>query len=96
MILYSNTAEAYEKADLMLAKIQKPTDVELEFNLAHQFSMVEINVPVRRYVTSDGYKYTAPVGMADDSTIKIGESDVKPYMAGKVRFVLSFLLEKFL
>ena len=43
-----NTAEAYEKADLMLAEIQKPTDGELEFNLAHQFSMVEINVPVRK------------------------------------------------
>lgn len=81
-----NTAEAYEKADLMLAEIQKPTDGELEFNLAHQFSMVEINVPVRKYVTTDDYHYTAPVGMADDSTIKIGESDVKPYMAGKGTF----------
>lgn len=81
-----NTAEAYEKADLMLAEVQKPADGNIRFELAHQFSMVEINVPVRRYVTSDGYKYTAPVGMADDSTIKIGESDVKPYMAGKGTF----------
>ena len=83
-----NTAEAYEKADLMLAEVEvnSPADEIIQFNLAHQFSMVEINVPVRKYVTSDGYKYTAPVGMADDSTIKIGKSDVKPYMAGKGTF----------
>ena len=81
-----NTAEAYEKADLMLAEVNNPADEIIQFNLAHQFSMVEINVPVRKYVTSDGYKYTAPVGMADDSTIKIGESDVKHYKAGKGKF----------
>lgn len=82
-----NTAEAYEKADLMLAEGNiSPANGTIQFNLAHQFSMVEINVPVRKYVTSDGYKYTAPVGMADDSTIKIGESEVKPYMAGKGTF----------
>lgn len=81
-----NTAEAYEKADLMLAEVKNPENENITFDLAHQFSMVEINVPVRKYVTSDGYKYTAPVGMADDSTIKIGESDVKPYMAGKGTF----------
>ena len=85
-----NTAEAYEKADLMLAEVKNPENENITFDLAHQFSMVEINVPVRKYVTSDGYKYTAPVGMADDSTIKIGESEVKPYMAGKgtFRFIL--------
>lgn len=81
-----NTAEAYEKADLMLAEEEAPADGNIQFNLSHQFSMVEINVPVRKYVTSDGYKYTAPVGMADDSAIKVGESDVKPYMAGKGTF----------
>lgn len=81
-----NTAEAYEKADLMLDEVEASADGNIQFNLSHQFSMVEINVPVRKYVTSDGYKYTAPVGMADDSTIKIGESDVKPYMAGKGTF----------
>lgn len=81
-----NTAEAYEKADLMLDKVNSHANGTIQFNLAHQFSMVEINVPVRKYVTSDGYKYTAPVGMADDSTIKIGKSDVKPYMAGKGTF----------
>lgn len=81
-----NTAKAYEKADLMLAEVEAPADGNIQFNLSHQFSMVEINVPVRKYVTSDGYKYTAPVGMADDSTIKIGKSDVKPYMAGKGTF----------
>lgn len=47
-----NTAEAYEKADLMLAKVNSPANGTIQFNLAHQFSMVEINVPVRKYVTS--------------------------------------------
>lgn len=47
-----NTAEAYEKADLMLAKVNSPANGTIQFNLAHQFSMVEINVPVRRYASS--------------------------------------------
>lgn len=81
-----NTAEAYEKADLMLAEVKNPENGNIKFDLAHQFSMVEINVPVRRYVTTNGYKYTAPVRMADDSKIKIAESDVKPYMVGKSTF----------
>ena len=38
------TAEAYEKADLMLAEVNNPADEIIQFNLAHQFSMVEINV----------------------------------------------------
>ena len=84
-----NTAEAYEKADLMLDTIQKPTDGELEFNLAHQFSMVEINVPVRRYKTTEAqgsFEYTAPVSLEWESPLKIGEQTVTPYSAGKGSF----------
>lgn len=32
-----NTAEAYEKADLMLAEVNNPADEIIQFNLAHQF-----------------------------------------------------------
>lgn len=52
-----NTAEAYEKADLMLAEVNSPADEIIQFNLAHQFSMVEINVPVRRYKTTEAQKF---------------------------------------
>lgn len=84
-----NTAEAYEKADLMLAEIQKPTDGELEFNLAHQFSMVEINVPVRRYKTTEAqgnFEYTAPVSLTWNKDLKIGDNVVAPYSTGKGSF----------
>ena len=84
-----NTAEAYEKADLMLAEIQKPTDGELEFNLAHQFSMVEINVPVRRYKTTEAqgnFEYTAPVSLTWNTDLKIGDNVVAPYSTGKGSF----------
>lgn len=84
-----NTAEAYEKADLMLAEIPKPTDGELEFNLAHQFSMVEINVPVRRYKTTEAqgnFEYTAPVSLTWTTALKIGDNVVAPYSTGKGSF----------
>ena len=84
-----NTAEAYEKADLMLAEIQKPTDGELEFKLAHQFSMVEINVPVRKYVTSEAqgsFEYTAPVSLNWDTPLTIDGKAVTPYSTGKGSF----------
>lgn len=84
-----NTAEAYEKADLMLAEVTNPENGNIAFELAHQFSMVEINVPVRRYVTSEAqgsFEYTAPVSLEWESPLKIGEQTVTPYSAGKGSF----------
>lgn len=84
-----NTAEAYEKADLMLAEVKNPENGNIKFDLAHQFSMVEINVPVRRYVTSEAqgsFEYTAPVSLEWESPLKIGEQTVTPYSAGKGSF----------
>lgn len=84
-----NTAEAYEKADLMLAEVKNPEDGNITFDLAHQFSMVEINVPVRRYVTSEAqgsFEYTAPVSLEWESPLKIGEQTVTPYSVGKGSF----------
>lgn len=84
-----NTAEAYEKADLMLAKVNSPKNGEITFNLAHQFSMVEINVPVRRYVTTAAqgkFEYTAPASLTWDTPLKIGENVVDPYSTGKGSF----------
>lgn len=84
-----NTAEAYEKADLMLAEVQKPADGNIRFELAHQFSMVEINVPVRKYVTSEdqgSFEYTAPVSLNWDTPLTIDGNAVTPYSTGKGSF----------
>lgn len=81
-----NTAEAYEKADLMLAEEEAPADGNIQFNLSHQFSMVEINVPVRKYKTEGGFEYTAPVSLAWEQDLKIGDKTVTPYSTGKGSF----------
>lgn len=81
-----NTAEAYEKADLMLAEANSLANGTIQFNLAHQFSMVEINVPVRKYVTKTGYNYTASVSLNWDTPLTIDEKAVTPYSTGKGSF----------
>ena len=84
-----NTAEAYEKADLMLAEVKNPENGNIKFDLAHQFSMVEINVPVRRYVTSEAqgsFEYTAPVSLEWVSPLTISGQTVTPYSIGKGSF----------
>ena len=84
-----NTAEAYEKADLMLAEVNSPANGTIQFNLAHQFSMVEINVPVRRYKTTEAqgnFEYTAPVSLTWNTDLKIGDNVVAPYSTGKGSF----------
>lgn len=82
-----NTAEAYEKADLMLAEGNiSPANGTIQFDLTHQFSMVEINVPVRKYVTKTGYNYTAPVSLNWDTPLTIDGNAVTPYSTGKGSF----------
>lgn len=84
-----NTAEAYEKADLMLAEEKNPENGNIKFDLAHQFSMVEINVPVRRYKTTGtqgNFEYTAPVSLTWNKDLKIGDNVVAPYSTGKGSF----------
>ena len=84
-----NTAEAYEKADLMLDEVNSHANGTIQFNLAHQFSMVEINVPVRKYVTSEAqgsFEYTAPVSLTWTTALKIGDKEVTPYSTGKGSF----------
>lgn len=84
-----NTAEAYEKADLMLDEVNSHANGTIQFNLAHQFSMVEINVPVRRYKTTEAqgnFEYTAPVSLTWNTALKIGDNVVAPYSTGKGSF----------
>ena len=58
-------AETYEQADLMIATTSQVDGSNVNLTLAHQFSMIELNVPCRKYITSatDGFQYAAPVKM---------------------------------
>lgn len=58
-------AETYEQADLMVATATQVTGENVILALKHQFSMIELNVPCRKYITSatDGFQYAAPVKM---------------------------------
>jgi hypothetical protein len=58
-------AETYEQADLMIATTSQVDGSNVNLTLAHQFSMIELNIPCRKYITSatDGFQYAAPVKM---------------------------------
>lgn len=84
-----STPDAYEAADLMMAEAM-PEDGVLNFQLQHQFAMVEINVPVRSYKTSSGFEYNAPFKMTWYEDLKAGDNTVEPFNAGKgsLRFIV--------
>lgn len=90
-----NTADAYEAVDLMMAEVENPSDANVTFNLAHKFSMIEISVPVRKYITEKTYngkkfEYNAPVKLEWTSPLTYGDNGVTPYAAGKgvYRFIV--------
>ena len=90
-----NTADAYEAVDLMMAEVENPSAANVNFNLAHKFSMIEISVPVRKYITEKEYngekfEYNAPVKLEWTSPLAYGENKVTPYAAGKgvYRFIV--------
>lgn len=58
-------AETYEQADLMVATATQVTGENVNLALKHQFSMIELNIPCRKYITSatNGFQYAAPVKM---------------------------------
>lgn len=57
-------AETYEQADLMVATAGQVTGEDVNLALKHQFSMIELNIPCRKYITeADGFQYAAPVKM---------------------------------
>lgn len=63
-------AETYEQADLMIATTSQVDGSNVKLTLAHQFSMIELNVPCRKYITqAGGFEYAAPVKM----NVKINE-----------------------
>lgn len=63
-------AETYEQADLMVSTTSQVDGTNVKLTLAHQFSMIELNVPCRKYITqAGGFEYAAPVKM----NVKINE-----------------------
>lgn len=63
-------AETYEQADLMVSTTSQVDGTKVKLILAHQFSMIELNVPCRKYITqAGGFEYAAPVKM----NVKINE-----------------------
>lgn len=63
-------AETYEQADLMVSTTSQVDGSNVKLTLAHQFSMIELNVPCRKYITqAGGFEYAAPVKM----NVKINE-----------------------
>lgn len=57
-------AETYEQADLMVATAGQVEGANVNLKLAHQFSMIELNIPCRKYITqTGGFEYAAPVKM---------------------------------
>lgn len=81
-------AEAYEQADLMIATTSQVDGSNVNLTLAHQFSMIELNVPCRKYITSetDGFQYAAPVKM----DVKINEkTDLYRVADGVYRMIVA-------
>lgn len=81
-------AETYEQADLMVSTLSQVDGTNVKLTLAHQFSMIELNVPCRKYITSetDGFQYAAPVKM----DVKINEkTDLYRVADGVYRMIVA-------
>lgn len=77
---------AYEAADLMTAVVPagdvvRGTDSPITFAFSHKMSMIELKVPVRKYVTASegGWEYSAPLG---DVSFKKDEVDYSLFPVG--------------
>lgn len=80
-------AETYAQADLMVATTNEVTDEDVKLTLKHQFSMIELNVPCRKYITqAGGFEYAAPVKM----DVKINEkTDLYRVADGVYRMIVA-------
>ena len=79
-------AETYEQADLMVATATQVTGENVILALKHQFSMIELNVPCRKYITqAGGFEYAAPVKM--DVEIN-GETELYRATEGVYRMIV--------
>lgn len=87
----------YTKSDLMTADVvsPSPSDKTLRFSFAHKMSLIEISLPVQKYITPDPdkYEYSSPVIGATFSIASNGngQQSITPYnMGGGVyRYIVS-------
>ena len=78
-----------------MAEVENPDDENVIFDLAHKFSMIEISVPVRKYITTKEYngekfEYNAPIKFEWTTPLAYGDNEVTPYAVGKgvYRFIV--------
>ncbi len=81
-----STYEDYTKSDLMAAEATPASDKTLSFSFAHKMSLIEISLPVQKYITPDPdkYEYSSPVigatfSIASDGN---GQQSITPYNMG--------------
>lgn len=84
-----STNENYTKSDLMTADVVSPSsDKTLNFQFEHKMSLIEISLPVQKYITpgSDKYEYSSPViGATFSIASSSGPQSITPYkMSGGV------------
>ena len=90
-----STNENYTKSDLMTANVVSPSsDKTLNFKFEHKMSLIEISLPLQKYITPtpDRYEYSSPViGATFSITFGSGQQRITPYkMGGGVyRYIVS-------
>lgn len=77
----------YTKSDLMTADVvsPSPSDKTLRFSFAHKMSLIEISLPVQKYITPDldKYEYSSPViGATFSIASGSGQQSITPYNMG--------------
>lgn len=80
-----STNENYTKSDLMTADGVYPSDKTLNFHFEHKMSLIEISLPVQKYITPapDKYEYSSPViGATFSIASGSGQQSITPYKMG--------------
>ena len=80
-----STNENYTKSDLMTADVVSPSDKRLNFHFEHMMSLIEISLPVQKYITPDAdrYEYSSPViGATFSIASSSGQQRITPYKMG--------------
>lgn len=80
-----STNENYTKSDLMTADVVSPSNKRLNFHFEHKMSLIEISLPLQKYITPDAdrYEYSSPVIGATFSIVSgSGQQRITPYKMG--------------
>lgn len=80
-----STNENYTKSDLMTADVVSPSDKRLNFQFEHKMSLIEISLPLQKYITPapEKYEYSSPViGATFSIDPGSGQQSITPYKMG--------------